>query len=172
VVAGAEAIEGVAPDSRRKFSLTGNLLASLKQYAPDTAGEAVWEEAVSRLATELRRHPMVSRDAYQVEANQTFRRVIEVRSHDGRTAIIEKTTAASPLINSADPPHVEANLLIVSRLAGIPAELRPLVTARLISDPPTPLFRVDDTATAERQAQAEASVEPAYREEPANKPIY
>ena len=171
-VAGAETLEAVAPEIRRKFSLDEPLLASLKRYAPGAAGAERWDEAISRLARELRRNPMVSRDAYQVEANQTFRRILEVRTSPDGVQTIEKTTGASPLINAADSRHARASLLVVSGQAGVPDELQRVVAARLISDPPSPLFRVDETATAERQAQAEAAVEPAYREEPANKPIY
>ena len=101
-VASAESLEDVAPEIRRKFALDEDLLAALKAHAPGAAGENRWKDAIGRLAGELRRNPLVSRDAYQVEANQTFRRTFEVRSPD-TVQTIEKTTGASPLINAGDP---------------------------------------------------------------------
>ncbi|MFG0286088.1 MAG: hypothetical protein ACF8R7_16850, partial [Phycisphaerales bacterium JB039] len=172
VVAEAESIETIAPEIQQKFSLDPERLEALKRYAPGAPGADQWRDTIGRLATELRRHPMAPRDAAQVEASQTFRKTIEVR-HEGGVETLAKTTGASPLINVGQArEHVEVDLLILARNAQAPEQLRKVIIARLMPDPVVPLFRLDETATAEKQAEAAASVEPVFREEPQNKPIY
>ena len=162
----APTIDSVEPGLRKQYGLTEAGLAALRQEVGESEISASWRDQVYRLVDELAVHPLLAREAAQLES-QALNKEMALRRVDAPGQIL---VPSASMIN-VDAQDLPQHLRQLAREAGFGPALIDVVVARL-AQPPKPTYSFDAAATVAAQDAAAAAVEPRVVTYPETDAIY
>jgi putative nucleotidyltransferase with HDIG domain len=146
-------LESVEPGLRKQFGLTEDALAALRREVGDTEISAAWRDRVSQLVDQLASHPLVPKEAAQLESQALTK---EMSLHPDRKDAAPILVPSANMIN-AEAQDLAQHLRPLVRDAGFELPLQDVVLARL-TQPTKPTYSFDAAATAAAQDLAAANV--------------
>jgi len=145
-LADAETLDQVAEGIRDEFRLDPERLAAIRREAVDGEASAAWRESVRELAKELRTTPLLSREAFQLEMQES-NALVELESEEGRSSELPK----QQVVNIAGAQLEEA-MSRLARSAGFTGAARPMV-AEWLTRTARPTYTFDESKTNLRKAE-------------------
>ncbi len=148
----ATTLESVEPGLRKQYGLTEAALVALRQEVGGAEVSSDWRDRVGRLVEELAVHPMLAREAAQLESQALTKEMSLVRAGARKT-----TPVPSANMINAEAPDLAQHLRQLARDSGFEASLIDVVVARLMQ-PAKPTYSLDAAATAAAQDAEAAAV--------------
>jgi len=145
-LADAETLDQVAEGIREEFELDAERLAAIRREAVDGEASAGWRESVRALASELRTTPLLGREAFQLEMQES-NALVELESEDGRTVELPK----QQVVNIAGA-QLEEVMTRLARRAGFSGAARPMV-AEWLTRTARPTYTFDESKTSLRKLE-------------------